>query len=93
MRIALLIALTLPLTGCYTQTHITRTVKHTDGTTETYENHSTGYNYNPNFTGHYGSYSDQSVKFTNPMAADAANANTNQSNAGWNQFYQQYATR
>ena len=51
MRIALLIALTLPLTGCYTQTHITRTVKHTDGTTETYENRSNGYNYNPNFIG------------------------------------------
>ena len=52
MRIALLIALTLPLTGCYTQTNITRTVKHTDGTVETYENRSNGYNYNPNFTGH-----------------------------------------
>ena len=52
MRIALLIALTLPLTGCYTQTNITRTVKHTDGTVETYENKSNGYNYNPNFTGH-----------------------------------------
>ena len=52
MRIALLVALTLPLTGCYTQTNITRTVKHTDGTVETYENRSNGYNYNPNFTGH-----------------------------------------
>jgi hypothetical protein len=53
MRIALLIALTLPLTGCYTQTNITRTVRHTDGTVETYENKSNGYNYNPNFTGHW----------------------------------------
>jgi len=52
MRIAALLVLTLPLCGCYTRTHITRTVKHTDGTTETYENRSDGYNYNPNFTGH-----------------------------------------
>lgn len=53
MRIAALLALTLPLCGCYTQTNITRTVKHTDGTVETYENRSNGYNYNPNFTGHW----------------------------------------
>jgi hypothetical protein len=52
MRIIAAIALTLPLTGCYTQTHITRTVKHPDGSVETYENRSNGYNYNPNFTGH-----------------------------------------
>jgi hypothetical protein len=52
MRIAALLVLALPLCGCYTRTHITRTVKHPDGSTETYENHSDGYNYNPNFTGH-----------------------------------------
>lgn len=51
MRIFLCITLALPLAGCYTQTHTVRTVKHTDGSTEIYENHSTGYNYNPNFTG------------------------------------------
>jgi hypothetical protein len=52
MRIIAIIALTLPLTGCYTQTNITRTVRHPDGSVETYENRSNGYNYNPNFTGH-----------------------------------------
>ena len=52
MRIALLVALTLSLCGCYTRTHITRTVKRADGSTEIYENRSDGYNYNPNFTGH-----------------------------------------
>jgi len=53
MRIALLVALTLPLAGCYTQTNITRTVKRADGSTEIYENRSNGYNYNPNYTGHW----------------------------------------
>jgi hypothetical protein len=37
--------------GCYTETNITRTVKHTNGSVEVYENKSNGYNYNPNFTG------------------------------------------
>ena len=37
--------------GCYTQTNITRTVKHPNGSVEVYENKSNGYNYNPNFTG------------------------------------------
>lgn len=41
----------LVLCGCYTQTNITRTVKHANGSTEIYENKSNGYNYNPNFTG------------------------------------------
>ena len=45
------------LCGCYTQTNITRTVKHANGSTEIYENKSNGYNYNPNFTG----TSEQSV--------------------------------
>lgn len=52
MKRTALLVLPLALTGCYTQTNITRTVKHTDGTVETYENKSNGYNYNPNFTGH-----------------------------------------
>jgi hypothetical protein len=64
MKRTALLVLPLALGGCYTQTHITRTVKHMDGSTEVYENKSTGYNYNPNFTGHYGSYSDQSATFT-----------------------------
>lgn len=93
MKRTALLVLPLALGGCYTQTHITRTVKHTDGSTEVYENKSTGYNYNPNFTGHYGSYSDQAVSITNPVTAAPAPTNTNQSNADWNQFYQQYATR
>ena len=71
MKHTALLVLPLALTGCYTQTNITRTVKHTDGSIETYENRSTGYNYNPNFTGHYGSYSDQSVKFTGYPPPDA----------------------
>lgn len=62
MRIALLV-LPLALTGCYTRTHITRTVHHTDGTVESYENRSDGYNYNPNFTGHTDYSNTQSVKF------------------------------
>ena len=52
MRLIAIIVTSLSLTGCYTQTNISRTVRHTDGTVETYENKSNGYNYNPNFTGH-----------------------------------------
>ena len=48
---ATLIAVSLSCFGCYTQTNITRTVKHANGSTEIYENKSNGYNYNPNFTG------------------------------------------
>ena len=64
MRNLAIIALTLPLTGCYTQTHITRTVHRTDGSTETYENRSNGYNYNPNFTGHWDTRNEQTANFT-----------------------------
>lgn len=46
-----LLAVSLSGFGCYTQTNITRTVKHANGSTEIYENKSNGYNYNPNFTG------------------------------------------
>jgi hypothetical protein len=67
MRIIALIALTLPLTGCYTQTHITRTVHRSDGSTETYENRSNGYNYNPNFTGHWDSHNEQNANFSGVM--------------------------
>lgn len=53
MRFAAVVAssVSLVMCGCYTQTNITRTVKHANGSTETYENKSNGYNYNPNFTG------------------------------------------
>jgi hypothetical protein len=53
MRFATLIlsSASVLLCGCYTQTNITRTVKHANGSTEIYENKSNGYNYNPNFTG------------------------------------------
>jgi len=67
MRIALLVALTLSLCGCYTRTHITRTVKRADGSTEIYENRSDGYNYNPNFTGH----ADNTVQFHNYGTANS----------------------
>lgn len=40
------------LSGCYTETRVTRTVTRADGSTEVYENRSNGYNYNPNWTGH-----------------------------------------
>lgn len=39
------------LMGCHTQTDIKRSVTRADGSTEVYENHSDGYNYNPNYTG------------------------------------------
>jgi len=52
LAIALLLTVTLPLSGCYTQTNVTRTITRADGSTERYENRSTGYNYNPNWTGH-----------------------------------------
>lgn len=53
MRFAALVlsSASVLLCGCYTQTNITRTVKHANGSTEIYENKSNGYNYNPNFTG------------------------------------------
>jgi len=53
MRMIATILTTAALCGCHTQTHITRTVRHPDGSVETYENRSDGYNYNPNFTGHW----------------------------------------
>ena len=67
MRILATIVLTLPLTGCFSQSHITRTVHRADGSTETYENHSNGYNYNPNFTGHWDSHNEQNTNFTGLM--------------------------
>jgi hypothetical protein len=53
MRFAALVvtAVSLSTFGCATETNITRTVHHTNGSTEVYENKSKGYNYNPNFTG------------------------------------------
>jgi hypothetical protein len=53
MRFAALVvtAVSLSAFGCATETNITRTVKHANGSTEIYENKSKGYNYNPNFTG------------------------------------------
>lgn len=53
MRFATLVlsSASVLLCGCYTQTNITRTVKHPSGMVEVYENKSNGYNYNPNFTG------------------------------------------
>ena len=63
MKTALLAILALSLTGCYTQTDIKRTVQHQDGTIETYENRSHGYNYNPNYTGHWDSYSNQTMRW------------------------------
>jgi hypothetical protein len=52
MRLAIGIISIATLSGCYTQTQVTRTVTRADGSTERYENRSTGYNYNPNWTGH-----------------------------------------
>lgn len=52
LAITIVSLLSVSLTGCYTQTNTIRTVRHQDGTLETYENHSNGYNYNPNYTGH-----------------------------------------
>lgn len=46
-----LTAVSLSAVGCATETNITRTVHHANGSTEVYENKSKGYNYNPNFTG------------------------------------------
>jgi hypothetical protein len=53
MRFAAIVvtAVSLSAFGCATETNITRTVKHANGSTEIYENKSKGYNYNPNFTG------------------------------------------
>lgn len=53
MRFAAIVltAVSLTAVGCATETNITRTVHHTNGSTEVYENKSKGYNYNPNFTG------------------------------------------
>jgi hypothetical protein len=53
MRFAAIIltAVSLTAVGCATETNITRTVHHPNGSTEVYENKSKGYNYNPNFTG------------------------------------------
>ena len=53
MRFAAIVlsAVFLTAVGCATETNITRTVKHANGSTEIYENKSKGYNYNPNFTG------------------------------------------
>lgn len=53
--------LALSAQGCFTQTNITRTVTHADGRVERYENRSNGYGYNPNFTGHYDSYTHTSA--------------------------------
>jgi hypothetical protein len=75
MRLAtiLLLTVTLPLSGCFTQTDIVRTVTRPDGTTERYENRSTGYNYNPNFTGHWDQWnhsnSNSSVSLPPPPPA------------------------
>jgi hypothetical protein len=63
MKTPLIIALSLSLTGCYTETHIKRTVQHSDGTTETYENNSHGYNYNPNYTGTWDSHINQNTRW------------------------------
>jgi hypothetical protein len=52
MRLAIALLALVTLSGCYTQTQVTRTVTRADGSTEVYENRSTGYNYNPNWTGH-----------------------------------------
>lgn len=72
-HIALLSA-PLVLGGCYTRTHITRTVHHADGSRETYENRSDGYNYNPNFTGHADYSNVQNVKFNGiPLPEPAQN--------------------
>ena len=53
MRFAAIVltAVSLTAVGCATETNITRTVHHANGSTEVYENKSKGYNYNPNFTG------------------------------------------
>jgi hypothetical protein len=53
MRFAAIVlaAVSLTAVGCATETNITRTVHHPNGSTEIYENKSKGYNYNPNFTG------------------------------------------
>ena len=53
MRFAALVVTVVSLStfGCATETNITRTVHHANGSTEVYENKSKGYNYNPNFTG------------------------------------------
>lgn len=50
IHISALLAVSL-LSGCYAQTNISRKVTRADGSTDTYENHSNGYNYNPNYTG------------------------------------------
>jgi hypothetical protein len=52
MRLAIATISLAALSGCYTQTNVTRTITRADGSTERYENRSTGYNYNPNWTGH-----------------------------------------
>jgi len=68
MRIIAIIALTLPLTGCYTETHIKRTVTRADGSTEIYENNSHGYNYNPNYTGHWDNTTQINANSNNTQA-------------------------
>lgn len=52
MRTILATVALCALSGCYTETRVTRTVTRPDGSSEVYENHSNGYNYNPNWTGH-----------------------------------------
>jgi hypothetical protein len=75
MKTALLAILALSLTGCYTRTHITRTINRADGSTEIYENRSDGYNYNPNFTGHMdNNYQVHSSTHTNANANSEYNS-------------------